>query len=449
MPIKSSLGALRQQLPTAGGGLATNYWINLTGGNNIAASTFDGLGHLHFTSASNRVVSLDDRDTTISTDLLTGSFLANTVGAMASSSNNHTLAVGFTGTSLARATGFVRITNGNVANGGFSYSSSNTNLVLGNVTIDNQDNYIFCGRGTTNALGGRYGLIAKLNSSLAVQYSIDVRFPAIVFPSQDFNVIVNDAISDGSNTYAVGEYVGVSGAPGNGFLLKLTSVGALSYAKRLGYAAKKISLDTVGNSIIIGGQQLTGNTIGYVNKYSLTGNIIAGISIDNNLYANTGTGVDALSVDNSGNILIGGSYLKVAGSPNKANGYLIGLTNNLALRYRKEISSSMSGTPSLSIVDVESQYNSNSLYITASNTNLVTFNGLILKVPYDGTSPGTGNYTVGTTPVSYFDTTDVSIAPVSFTSPASNVFIQTSTTGQAGVSAIMTANTLPITKQFI
>jgi hypothetical protein len=321
--------------------------------------------------------------------------------------------------------------------------------VLGNVTIDNQDNYIFCGRGTTNALGGRYGLIAKLNSSLAVQYSIDVRVPAVPFPSQDFNVTVNDAVSDGSNTYAVGEYVGVSGASPNGFLLKLDSLGSLSYAKRLGFTAKKIALDTVGNSILVGGERLTGNAIGYLNKYSLTGNLIAGVSIDNNLYANTPTSVAGLSVDNSGNIVIGGSYIKVAGSPNKDNGYIIGLNNSLGLRFRKEVSSSMSGTPSLSIVDVVSQYNSNSLYITASNTNLVTFNGLILKVPYDGTSPGTGNYTVGTTPVSYFDTTDVSIANVTINVNTSNIFIQNSTTGQAGVSATMTANTLPITKQFI
>jgi hypothetical protein len=447
MPIKSSLGALRQELPNIGK-LSPIYWIDLTVGNAISASSFDSLGHLHFISASNRIVSLTDRNITLSTDLYTGTFQTSVASSMATNGNNHTVAIGFSKTTAPPAFGFIRLTSGNVANSGFAFSSAGP---IGNVTIDNLGNFILSGQGATSNTSGRYGLVSKIDSNLTLQYATDIRLPVRTAPLPSFDWIINanDAISDGSNVYVTGEYENTLGSLRDGFILKLNSAGSLVWARTMGFDGKRISFINGTANLVVIGNSSTGNTVGSAVKWSNAGVALAAAQFNNNIYANTNTNAVSLNVDDGGNVVIGGQYLKLAGSPNKLNGYVIGLDSNLSVRFTKEISSTMVGTTLATVLSLSQQLADNSLYITVQNTNLGTFNGLLLKVPYNGTSPGTGNYTVGTSTVLYTNTSDVSVLTYSPSSGNSNIFVQTTSTSTTGVTVTIAPSVLPITKQII
>jgi hypothetical protein len=437
MPIKSSLGALRSQLPT-GEALSTTYWIDLVQGVRIDAGCYDTLGHYHFITSSNRLVELSDKNRTNSVDLYSGTVTGgfSKIGVTASD----TVLLGY---DAANSFGFAVATNGNVGgSAGRRFSSGTFFLNLGNVTSDASDNFILCGQGANN-----YGVIGKWDSS-ALIWTKGYQKPTVGFPPKDWRITVNDAISDGSNVYAVGVSVNTDGSNAGSFLMKVDSTGNVIWSRRNSGGSFISFIDNQSNIVTAGDTQI-GNSEGLLYKFSTAGTQLGVIAIENNVYPNTTTSVQSLNVDNTNNILVGGQYLKLVGSPNKLNGYVIGLDGNLNVRFKNTISSTLTGTSIMSVIGVSQDSIANSIYITMSNTNLATFNGIVLKTPYDGSILGNGAYVNGSYTTTYEPGNDIFLVTGTPSTSTNDLFAGSVTTATGAVSSTFTANTITINKTFI
>lgn len=441
MPLQTSFGALRQFLPSSIG-LVESYWMDLAVGFNITASNFDSYGHLHFVSSYNNFGSISSTNVTNSLNIINSP--ANSLSRLATSNTSSDLqAIGFANNTTFGA----KLVNGNISNNSFSFSGSN--LVMGNVSISTDGSFLLVGQGN-----GAYGVVGKVNANTSLAWQQMVRLPPQpVIPAYDFNVIVNDSISDGSNIYSAGQFVGTLTGSGNrgGFVMKQNSAGTLQWVKRIGFYVTKIALNDSNANIVCAGSASAGNSIGFCTKINSSGNSQITTQINNNVYANASTNVQSLNVDSSGNIFIGGQYLKLAGTPNRNDGYVIKLDSSLNHIVTKTISANIGATSqSINVVNLSSQSDIDSLFITGDVYNPASsvFNGLMLKVPYDGSSPGSGTYVLSGITVNYQTSSDVTTStPGSSTPSTSNIFLQTGNTtfGSGGTSTI-TAGNISISK---
>jgi len=168
-------------------------------------------------------------------------------------------------------------------------------------------------------------------------------------------------------------------------------------------------------------------------------------TITNSTYANTVTRVTALNVDTNNNVVIGGQFVKVTG-PTKLNGYVIGLDGNLTTtRYKKDIYMSGLGTPQMNITSV-AQVPNLTLYVSGLNNISGAYTGMLLKTLYNGITIGTGNYVLGTTTVTYIDTTQIGATFSSLSTSSSNIFLDTNTTTTSNPTANFANASLTITK---
>lgn len=445
MPILNSLGALKELLPNIGG-MADNFWVDITPGNATGATTFDPMGRLRLVTSSNILTSISDKNITLAIDQYSGTAPTNSIEKVTGTSNNEILLGYHDSVITPKIMGVSIATNGNVGNTGFGFSSSTRSLALGNITVDNTGNYILSGQGDGGATSS-YGILTKYDTSKNIIWNKSVRYPPkVTIPAYDYNVTVKDAISDGTNTYAVGNYTTTDGSISGGFVFKSAANGTMLWSKELGYNGECISFIDNQANVIVAGYASTGNAKGFLHKIATSNGAASRVgSVTNSTYPNTITWIKTLNVDNTNNVVIGGQFRKSTG-PVKLDGYVIGIDGNLTtVRYAKDVYMSGLGAPEMSIVGT-SQIANQSLYITGVNNVGGSYTGMALKTLYDGTTIGTGNYVLGTTTVSYIDAPQLGVTFSTATVNSSNIFLDTNLTTTVGTSASFSSTTLPITK---
>ena len=167
MPLKSTLGALREQTNIGVNHLGEKYWVDVTANADIDGGAPDNFGNYHFVSSTKKFVVIDERNITANVDLSTGDY--SNVAFINESSlavNGNSLILGYRGSNVSNsyATLGATFVDSGVGNTGMALSTVVPSATqYGNVSFDPNNNYYICGYLQTN------GIIAKYNSSKTLQ----------------------------------------------------------------------------------------------------------------------------------------------------------------------------------------------------------------------------------------------------------------------------------------
>ena len=411
MPLKASLGALRQFIDSSS--LEKIYFLDLFKTAPMAGGFFDTQGRYQFVTAgpSKRTVQLNAKNVT--GDVFTYTGIECDQAGLA----DNTVLLKYQDVTTA---GCDFLTNGNVAITGISRASTN----LGNLQLDSSNNHTFTGQ---TSAGDGYVDCESPNYSKALDKPGNPSQPT----PYTFDLYAYDGISDGTNVYIGGSYVtnpSQSGIDG-GFLTKIDQFGAIAWDLNVGFIPKHIAFDETGGNLVVAGQS-DGPTLysGFVAKFNTGTGVspVAASVITNNVASSPAiVRVQSLDVDSTGNIVVGGNYRSSGGV--EQNGFVLGLDSSLVQRYMKKFTSTMPGNESMTVKNVSQNKSQDTLCIAGNNNDTSNNYGLLLNVPYDGTSPGTGSYSLAGTITTYTNTTDVTTSTGGTSYASGNVTIATST----------------------
>ena len=386
MPIKSSQGALREVL--SGSTLERTYFIDTigssTGGGFFDTTKFEyywsGISASQGLSLKNNVLPAFD-------------VVENTV---AETSNN------------LYVHGKSKITTNNSV-GVADINMSAVTSTTGNLQVDSSNNYVYTGTNTSTNKGiWNKGLLTGGSTS---NYGVDKPGGGLPTP-YTYRTTCTDGVSDGSDTYIAGTYEPTVGtAERGGYILKVNQFNSLTWAKKSGFDVSHIKLIDNGANLLVAGNTTVGTGDCYLIKIdTATGATRHWIAVISNLVGtNQFADLQCIDVDSTGNIVVGGKY-NDAGTGGNSSGFVVGLDSGGNERYKKRYVGTMTGSQTtMSIANVSGSSSMNILTIVGENYNGSSYQSSFLSVPYDGTSPGTGSYTVGTATYTYQDTSDVSV----------------------------------------
>lgn len=427
MPLKASLGALRQFIDSSS--LEKIYFLDLFKTDPMSGGFFDTQGRFQFvTAGAQKTVQLD---------------VVNDTGDIFEYTGPESDQAGLSGTTVllkyqdGTTAGCNFLTNGNVAATGVSRASTN----LGNLQLDSSNNHTFTGQ--TVADNG------YVDCELP-NYTKELDMPGAGGPTPyTFDLYAYDGISDGTNVYIGGSYESNPvGFGEGGFLTKLNQFGSKVWDYKLAFIPKHIAFDETGANLVVAGNA-EGPTLyeGFVQKFDTgTGATTTQASIITNNVSPSSPDIvriQSLDVESTGNIVVGGNYRSSGGVAQ--NGFIFGLDSSLVQRYMKKLTGTMPATASLTVKNVSQNESQGTLCIAANNNDTVNNYGIFLNVPYDGTSPGTGSYSLAGTTTTYTNTTDVTAA-LTTTSYASGNITLTNTTGPGGSSTSLSSSTFSFSK---
>ena len=446
MPLKSTLGALREQTNIGVNHLGEKYWVDVTANADIDGGAPDNFGNYHFVSSTKKFVVIDERNITANVDLSTGDY--SNVAFINESSlavNGNSLILGYRGSNVSNsyATLGATFVDSGVGNTGMALSTVVPSATqYGNVSFDPNNNYYICGYLQTN------GIIAKYNSSKTLQWQ---RTPS--FSSSNASIIIYDAVSDGIDIYAVGQTVNNANitATRGGHLIKISSDGNVVWSKNTGdFRARKINFIDNNSNLIISGVQSIGGR-GGIAKVALDGTVISKAVITaNTIYGNNEAPTVSLSVDTNNNVVVGGQYLDSTYVPQAGlfTGYVMGFNGNItSTRFiKKVVARNPSNAATRFDLGTVSQIANSAIYINGSTLSSM---GINIKTPYNGTTLGTGNYIVGNATVTYTDTTQFTFAYNNTAFISSNMILSNTTFTSTTTTNTLTPSTLTIDKKFI
>lgn len=412
MPIKSSLGALRQFIDFSD--LQKIYFLDLFKTSGMAGGFFDSLGHYHFMATDvDKMVELDVFNNASNVKLYSNSLGVGNISNF-DIAEDHTLLLKY---SLANGqVGCSKID----AN---SYSSLGTitraGSILGNVQITSSNAYVLTGQHTATDEG------VVVSSTSGAKY---LSKPG--GPGYTFQIIALDGVTDGTNTYVGGSFNDTSGGPGieGGFLVKLNQFGIIQWNKNVGFQPTNIKLIDNDANLLISGINASETEISVFKVFTSNGQGAGNRFIANNAVAPSPAIIrtQSLDIDSTGNIIVGGQYRDSGGSVQ--NGFVIGLDSSMNSRFVKKFTSTMPGPASMTIKNVSQNFSQNTLCFAGSNFDTSNSYGLLLSVPYDGTSPGSGSYVLDGVTTTYVTTTDITGSTVGNTTYANgNVTVSNAT----------------------
>lgn len=446
MPLKSTLGALREQSIIGVNHLGEKYWVDVTANANGEGGAPDNYGNYHFFTSTDKFVLIDERNITANVDLSTGTYSnVNTILETSLAVNGNTVILGYRGSNVSNSyatIGAIFVNNG-VGNTGMALSTSvaSTNQ-YGNVSVDGSNNYYICGYLQNN------GIIAKYNSSKTLQWQ---RRPSIALSNAQIKI--TDAVSDGLDIYAVGvtqNSANVIGTRG-GHIIKISSTGNVIWSKSTGnFQLERIAFIDNSSNLIVAGAQSISNT-GGIAKIALDGTVISKAVITaNTIYGNNQAPITLLSVDTNNNVVVGGQYLDSTYVPQAGlfTGYIMGFNSNItSTRFIKRVvARNPSGANARITLQTVSQVANSAIFIAGSTLASM---GVNIKTAYDGNTLGTGNYIVGNATVIYNDTTQFTFAYNNTAFTTSNITLSNTTFTTSVTTNTLTPSTLTIDKKFI
>lgn len=414
MPIKSSLGALRQFIDSSD--LTKIYFLDLFKTSAMAGGFFDSLGHYHFMATdADKMVELDTFNNASNVKLYSNSAGVGNI-ANFDLAEDHTLLLKFSlASSLA---GCSKIDADTYTPLG---TISRANTILGNVQIESSGDYVFTGQHATTDEG------VVVSSVSSAKY---ITKPGLPGPGgYTFRILATDGVTDGTNTYVGGSFESTNSAIKGGFLIKIDQFGSLVWDRSIGVVPTNIKLidgnanlllatTYVDQTSIIISKIATANGIGVGNRYQA-----------NNVVATSPATIEtqSLDVDASGNIVVGGQYKSSSGVGD--DGFIIGLDSSMTERFKKSLTGTMPGPPSMSIKNVSMNQSLDVLCIAGSNFDTSNSYGTLLSVPYDGTSPGTGSYVLSGVTTTYQNTSNISGSVITPGTGSAGNIVLTSATG--------------------
>jgi len=239
------------------------------------------------------------------------------------------------------------------------------------VNIDATNNFVTVGNQSLHEsngtqIGDRAATIFKIAAAKTTpfskkytQTSINVQFDA-------------SAVDSSGNIYALGAQR--SSDVFRLLLTKVDSSGVLQWSRRLGAAAGVafgigVGVDSSGNVYVGGYSQNNTSTDKYaflLAKYNSSGTI----QWQKKLYQSVGNNVtQAFSVDDSGNVYVGGYSTQIAGPPATTYGFIAKYNSSGALQWQKQFLSGSSGNGSFSNVNGVKANSSGDVFLTCSDYN--------------------------------------------------------------------------------
>lgn len=440
MPIRSSFGALKLQLPSLNR-LQTSYWLNL--------STTDYVGFYdnaiyHLMSNNNIYVQLNDRNETLSALSYTGTVPQGGFTKITTNNAGDAIFV----IDYTRNYGFTQITGPQQR-----FTSNTGSMILGNVFFDTNNSPIICGEAVAiGDFANQFGISSYGHvQGNAGNFTFLTSTPTFI----GSRTIITDATSDGTSTY-------ITGRTGQGllnaFTIKLNSTGNIVWVQSGGGGLISL-IDNGDNIIVTSGYDPAGTASpSIVYKRSTINGQLSNISYLGNALFPTGTLstnrviIQSLNVTDN-KILIGGQYLRSV-SPNRFDGFFMSLNSDLTLIYKNQINSTMppSATPpALSVRSVQQDLIQNAHYISMQNFASPNIFGMTLKTPSDGTILGNGIYTNGPYITTLSDGDNITYSSTGTGGPGfSNIIEVAASISSGGISRTFAASaSIPIIKTFI
>lgn len=447
MPVKSTLGALKLQLPSANP-LVTPYWINLVEAG--FSSGFYDSSDYYFITDSKILVQLNDRNETISTVAYQGTGLESIPSGAFTRMIKVPPALGYSdkfyfGIDFAQNYGIGELFDGPSAAGFKTSTPPGGSMLFGNSCIDEDGNKFVVGQqqngyGHITVSGGPGGFYTKF---------LD-KPPLNPFNPRKIFVHVKDVISDGTNYYVAGRFREFQGAGRGGFLIKLNLNGNIIWQVNVEEAAFISFIDNNQNIICVSNNtSISSKHIFTVRKIDLNGN-----SLGRALISNTDGTSNKLITANCLNvtdnkILVGGIYT----APIQQHGFMVSLNSDLSLIYKNKISSTMppgATQPVMTVKSCHQDFSQNAHYFTMRNTNNTTAFGLSLKTPSDGTILGNGVYQTGSYVTTYSTNNDLTHQTDVGGTSISNLFFVSDTISFRGFARVWNNfSTPPISKTSI